>query len=106
MVVISRSQTGTTGALGTHGMVETESEVRGCRHRPLNFSEKPPFDTDVATEVWKTTAPPKPAVLSAKSTDLLRVDGVVYQILGGVLPFTGLDGRVEKVTVYSQRKAG
>ncbi|APE14143.1 hypothetical protein BOH72_01775 [Mycobacterium sp. WY10] len=103
---VAYEDTGTPGALGTYTQAETTTEVTGCRHRPLPFSETPEGDIDVATQMWKTTAPPDPAVLDAKPNGVLRVDGVEYQIIGGPGVFPDPAGQPIKVTLISKRMSG
>lgn len=106
VMFVSLADTGSPGGLGTYPQVETLTPVKGCHHRPLTFSEAAEFDTNVATELWKTTAPPEPAVLAAKSDDEIRVGGMSYRIVGGVRPHADLSGELVKVTVVSQRHRG
>ncbi|SDD58906.1 hypothetical protein SAMN04488581_2607 [Mycolicibacterium neoaurum] len=89
--------------------------VSGVHFRPLRLSEKVGL-ADVATELWKLTAPPNPAVLAAEASGQIVYDGTdspafdednpsnVFQIVGGVQPFTDLRGQVVKVTVLCQRQ--
>jgi hypothetical protein len=89
--------------------------VSGCHFRPLRLSEKVGL-ADIATEVWKLTAPPTEDVLSAKAAGQIVYDhsptpvfdeddsSNVFQIVGGVQPFTDLSGQVVKVTVLCQRQ--
>ncbi|MBI3217408.1 MAG: hypothetical protein HYZ38_26640 [Mycobacterium sp.] len=83
--------------------VRTEVDVHGCRFRPLKVDQ---HTTEVGTfvsELWKATCPPEPAVLGAKPSGEIRVDGVVYQIVGAVRPYEDLRGGVIKVTVLAQK---
>jgi hypothetical protein len=89
--------------------------VPGCHFRPLRLSEKVGL-ADVATEMWKLTAPPTVGVLAAKAAGQIVYDhsptpvfdeddsSNVFQIVGGVQPFTDLSGQVVKVTVLCQRQ--
>jgi hypothetical protein len=89
--------------------------VSGCHFRPLRLSEKVGL-ADIATEVWKLTAPPTEGVLAAKAAGQIVYDhspnpefdeddsSNVFQIVGGVQPFTDLSGQVVKVTVLCQRQ--
>lgn len=106
ITVVDYQDTDHLGALGTYERAEVTTDVPGCRHRPLPFSETAEGDTDVATENWKTTAPPVPAVLAAQADGVLRVDGVEYRIIGGPRVFTDLQGQPFKVTVVSRRVTG
>lgn len=83
--------------------VRTEVEVPGCRFRPMTVTEQ--VNTgDIATQVWKGTIPPVPVALNAGPMDEVIVDGVTYQIIGGVMPFTDLSGRNVKVTIRCVRR--
>lgn len=89
--------------------------VAGVRFRPLRANEKVGL-ADIATEVWKLTAPPTSVVLSAKASGQLVYDGSAapewddddssnrFQIVGGVQPFTDMSDQVVKVTVLCQRQ--
>ncbi|WP_293308879.1 hypothetical protein [Mycolicibacterium sp.] len=88
--------------LGVEVMTTTTVVVEGCRHRPLRADETPEWITNVATQVWKTTAPPVAAAIAAKSTGQLSVGGQTYQIIGGSQPFTDLGADPFKVTILSQ----
>lgn len=103
---VTVTDTGVAGRLGTKGQSESATAVSGCRHRPLTFEETAEYDTNVTTEMWKTTAPPDPAVLAAKSNDLIRVNGVTYQLIGGPRPHPDMDGRPFKVTLVSKLGRG
>ena len=105
---------GAPGYLGLKTKTRVVSLVSGCHFRPFNTMETPVTETDVATEVWKLTAPPTAAVLAAKSTGELLFDGTDnpadtvgnrFQITGPVQPkYDG--GRVHHVTVMCQRQVG
>lgn len=99
------SDSGTPGKLGTKTQTPTGVDVTGCRHRPLSASETPEWLTNIATQVWKTTAPPEAAAIAAKSTGRLIVDDVTYQIIGGAQPFTDFTAAVFKVTILSKIEA-
>lgn len=103
---VSYTPTGVTSALGTRQKAETLTEVPGCHHRPLTFTETPEHETNVSTETWKTTAPPTPVVLAAKAGDVIRVNGVTFHIIGGPQPHTDLSGHPFKVTLTSRRQTG
>lgn len=98
---IVETPTGTPGRLGTKTLIPTPVAVTGCRHRPLTAKEAADVMTNVATQVWKTTAPPEAAAVAAKSTGKLQVDGVTYDIVGGAEPFEDFADPF-KVTIYSQ----
>lgn len=90
---------GALDRLGIPAKVRTEVSVPGCRFRPLSVDEAVTL-TDVATEVWKCTAPPHPTVLAAKAIDEVKHNGITYQLVGGVKPFPGYrSNTVHKVTV-------
>lgn len=98
---ITVTGTGVYDADGMETMTETEVPVDGCRHRPLRAEEAPQWVTNLATQVWRTTAPAEAAALAATSNGLLKVDGVTYRIVGGAQPFTDMAGEPFKVTVLS-----
>lgn len=98
-----------TITLGTEGRFEREPartpvDVPGCRFRPLGTSEIV-SETDLATEVWKCTAPPVAAVLAATASSELKYQGKTYHVTG-VEPFTDMAGRPFKVTVIAERYIG
>lgn len=103
---VSFVDSGSPGALGTYVQAETSVDVTNCRHRPMTFKETAEYDIDVATEMWKTTAPPVAAVVNAKADGVIRVDGVTYRIVGGPRCFTDMSGRPYKVTIISQKVSG
>lgn len=101
---------------GVRPKTRTQVNVTGCRFRPLRADEIT-GPVEVATQSWKCTAPPAAAVLAAASIDELVYDGTadpqrgdndknVYQIDGGILPFTDETESVYKVTVIATKKAG
>lgn len=93
--------TGVYDADGTEVTTPTPVTVPGCRHRPLKAEEMPVWLTNLATQVWKTTAPPEAAAVAAKSTGRLTVDGVTYEIIGGAQPFEDFSSPF-KVTILSK----
>lgn len=103
---IVETPTGPVNSLGTRTMVPTPVDVEDCRFRPLSAQEAAEAMTNVATQVWKCTAPPEAAAVAAKSTGLLKVDGVTYKIIGGAKPFNDMQGVPFKVTILSQKHDG
>lgn len=104
--------TGTPDELGGYAQTATVTPVPGCRHRPLTFREKVDLNFDVATEMWKTTIPlfEYDATLQAKvagleANDEIRVDGITYQVQGGVRPFDDFT-KPFKCTIISTRHFG
>jgi hypothetical protein len=98
-----------TITLGTEGRFErapvpSRVDVPGCRFRPLGTSEIV-SNTDLATEVWKCTAPPVEAALNATATSQLEYGDKTYHVTG-VEPFTDMAGRPFKVTVIAERYIG
>lgn len=98
---ITLAGTGTYDADGLEVTTETPVAVNGCRHRPLKADETPVNLTNLATQIWKTTAPPEAAAIAAKSTGRLTVDGVTYEIIGGAMPFEDFTDPF-KVTILSK----
>lgn len=85
-------------------IVRTEKPVSGCRFRPLKAEEKVALGIDLATDPWRATCPPEAAVTTVKAGDEVRVDGITYQITGGVRVFTDMAGKPFKVTVLAERQ--
>lgn len=112
ITLVSFTETGTPGALGTYAMTEVLTDVPGCRHRPLTFKETAEADTDIATEMWKTTIPLfelsstlLAAVMATEAINQIRVDGVTYHIIGGVRPHKDFTDPF-KATIISQKQTG
>jgi hypothetical protein len=91
---------------GNPAIVRTETEVPGCRFRPLTATETAEDGTVVVKDQWRATCPPMPAVVSATSRDEIKADGVTYQIVGLPLVFVDLAGEPCKVTVNVERLCG
>ena len=100
-VTVSR---GTPGYLGLAVESRSSDTVFGCHFRPVSASETPEGTNDVATEVWKLTAPPVSAALNAHAGDELSYDDMTFQIVGPVMPKYNLDGTVHHVTVMAKRQ--
>lgn len=104
----------TTDTPDAMGQISTEPQrvdVTGCRHRAIPATtpaqrEAPEEITDVGMQVWQTHCPPVPAALNATLNDEIEVNGVVYQIQGGVVAVTGADGSVEFVKFLSKTQEG
>ncbi|WPH57639.1 hypothetical protein [Mycobacterium phage WXIN] len=92
--------------------IETDTPVRGCRFRPLTAEEKTNLSTsnelrgdiDVITDPWRCTTPPSPTVMNAGVGDVVKVDGVTYQIIGLPRVFPDFRGRPFKCTVLVDRQ--
>lgn len=113
MTFVSLTETGVEDELGNFPLAETLTDAPGCRHRPLTFTETAELQFDIGTKPWKSTIPVneysasvRDAVLAAKNNDLIRVDGVEYQIIGGVRHHVDMDGSPFKATVISEVKVG
>lgn len=91
---------------GVKRETEVETDVVGCRFRPLTFTETAQTEFDVSTQVWKCTAPPVEAILAADSTGYLRVDGDTYSIIAGPQLFTDMSGAAFKVTLLATKHDG
>ncbi|MBO0676787.1 hypothetical protein JRC04_04845 [Mycolicibacterium sp. S2-37] len=89
--------------------IHTETAVPGCRVRPAGSQSNPATKEkvtevgDIASEQWKVTAPPAPALLAATARDKIEVNGITYQIVGGVRPFVDMRGNAFKVTVFIEK---
>lgn len=86
--------------------VRTETDVPGCRFRPLPATETRAEGTEVVVDQWRATCPPHPAVIAAKSNGEIVVDGVTYQIAGLPRVFSDKWGTPYKVTVVCERLRG
>ncbi len=95
---------GVKDRLGIPAEVRTEVSVTGCRFRSLSVEEAVTL-TDVATEMWKCTAPPDPTVLAAKSIDKVKHNGVTYELFGSVKLFPyAKSSDIYKVTVMCKKQ--
>jgi hypothetical protein len=103
---IALTGTGVYDELGVEVKTPTPVDVKGCLHRPLSAAETPVWVTDLATQIWKTTAPADAAAVAAKATGELRVNGVTYEIVGGAKPYNDFSGNVHHVTVLSKIQVG
>ncbi len=79
----------------------TEIVVKGCHFRPLTAQERINLG-DIAREQWKLTAPPVAAVVNATAIGEVKVDGVSYEIVGGVRVHHDFSKPL-KVTVICER---
>lgn len=112
VTLVSFAEAGNPGALGTYAMTEILTEVPGCRHRPLTFQETAETDTDIATEMWKTTIPLfelastlLATVMAIEAINEIRIDGNTYEIIGGVRPHEDFTDPF-KATIISQKQTG
>lgn len=96
---------GALDRLGNPAKIRTEVPVNRCRFRPLHARETAELDTNIATEVWKCTAPPAAAAVIAASTGELKHNGVTYKIIGGAKRFEDF-AEPFKVTIICQKQAG
>lgn len=96
---------GAKDRLGVPAKVETPVDVGGCLFRPMRVDEKVTL-TDLATEMWKCTAPGVPAVLGMKANGQLKYLDQTYEIIGAPQPFTDFTSRVFKVTIICKRQVG
>ena len=112
---VTVTESGEPGYLGLKTKTKVVVKVSGCHFRPANATEVD-GQTDVATEVWKLTAPPAAAVLAAKSTGEIVYDGTdnpqlpsdlneLFRIDGRIQPKFDLDA-VHHVTVMCKRQVG
>lgn len=103
-VTVSRS--GTRGYLGLAPESRADDTVLGCHFRPVSVAEEPEGSSNVATEIWKLTAPPEAAALAATSTGELTYDGMTFRIDGPIMPKYNFDGTVHHVTIMAKRQDG
>lgn len=100
---VTVTSTGQPGRGGLKEKTKTETAVSGCHMRPFTTSEID-GQTDVATEIWKCTAPPVAAALAAKPSDEVKHAGLTFQVHGPIQPKYDLDGLIEHVTVMCKRQ--
>lgn len=100
---------GPTDSMGEQQQVDNTFIAPGCRHRPLTFKEMVELGYTVAEERWRSTIPLfeyGPAllaqVLATQHDDVITVDGVEYQVEGGIRPHPDLRGRPFKATIISK----
>lgn len=110
---VNRANTGSPDELGNFAQSETDTAAPGCRHRPLTFTETAEFQLDIATQPYKSTIPVgeysaslRDLVLAIKPNDMIEVDGVRYQIIGGIRHHPDMDGSPFKATLLSKRQIG
>ncbi|BBU22158.1 hypothetical protein AWC32_21580 [Mycobacterium xenopi] len=103
---VTLTDSGNPNRLGMKPQTSTEVPVAGCLFRPLSVKEVVGVNTDIATEIWKCTAPPVPAALAAKASGQLQVDGETYEIMGDPKPHPDLSGAIHHVTIMCQKQAG
>jgi len=102
-ITVTRSNT--PGYLGIGATSRSDNTVFGCHFRPVSASETAENSAyDVATEIWKLTAPPEAGVLATASTGELTYDDMTFQITGPVMPKYNLDGTVHHVTIMAKRQ--
>lgn len=115
---VTVTDSGEIGLGGIRSQSRVLVVVSGCRFRPAGSSEVD-GRSDVASEVWKLTAPPVAAALIADSTGELVWDGTTTPVLptdpnsrdwfridGAPQPKFDMDGSVHHVTVAVKRQAG
>lgn len=102
VTVVTVSESGEPGYLGVKTKTRSEVVVSGCHFRPLSTSETV-GQTDVATQLWKLTAPPVDAVLGLSAGDELVHADTTFQVDGVPLPKYDLAGQVHHVTVTCKR---
>jgi hypothetical protein len=114
-VIVFRSSetTGAPNDLGEFATVITDTPAPGCRHRPMSTSEMVEMKFDVSTRLWKSTLPLfeydddlVELISFFPPTDAIVVDGVSYQIVGGVRPYPDRWGNPYKATIISQIQSG
>ncbi|OBB15052.1 hypothetical protein A5761_15025 [Mycolicibacterium setense] len=119
---VTVTETGPIGWGGLKSKTRVATSLAGCHFRPAASTETPDTQTDVATEVWKLTAPPAVAALAVKASGELVYDGsdhpelldlesdagkkATFQIDGPIMPKYGLDNSVHHVTIMCKRQAG
>uniref|UniRef100_UPI003C30EB7C Head closure protein n=1 Tax=Mycolicibacterium phage Mycofy1 TaxID=3349809 RepID=UPI003C30EB7C len=122
VALVSVAETGVPGWGGLKAKARTTTRQPGVHFRPASSTETPDGQTNVATEVWKLTAPPTAAVLAAKPGGELVYDGTehpesldldsaagraaTFRVDGPIMPKYDLAGQVHHVTIMCKRQAG
>lgn len=101
---VAVASSGSVGYLGLRGQSRPGTAVPGCRMRPWTTKETPDGPIDTATEMWKITAPPAAAVLSAKPDGEISYDGKTFHIVGPVQPKRDMAGVLHHVTIFCKRQ--
>ena len=106
-------ETGLADELGNYGLSVTSVDAPGCRFRPLTFAETAESQLDIATQPWRGTIPVgeysqelRDTILAVQPDDVIRVDGVDYQIIGGIRHHVDMGGEPFKATIISHRQMG
>lgn len=106
-------KSGSPDSLGEYTLTPVDVDAPGCRHRPLTFSETVEFDLDVNTEHWRSTLPLFEydatllgVVMGFPGNDAIVVDGVEYQIVGGIRSHPDRFGSPYKATIISKKQIG
>ncbi len=100
---VTVTETGAPGFLGVKEKQRTEVSVTGCHFRPFKTTEVV-TESDVATEIWKCTAPPGAAVIAAKSTGEVKHNGLTFQIDGPIQLKYDIGTQVHHVTIFCKRQ--
>lgn len=109
---VTVTETGQPGFLGVKQKSTVDVDVEGCHFRSYKSVETSgettgsvsDGQTRVATEVWKCTAPPDPAVVAAKSTGQLKYAGMTFEIEGPVQPKYDQGHQLHHFIVYAKRQ--
>lgn len=111
LVKFVENTSGGRDELGNYPLEEVTTAAPGCRHRPLTFTEMVEMQFDVATKPWRSTIPlleydddVVDALLALQPQDVVRVDGVEYEIVAGVRHFPDRWGNPFKGTMISQQQ--
>jgi hypothetical protein len=74
-----RRTEGTPDKLGVPARVETTFDIPGCSFQPLAKPKEDLGNVDLTQSAWKLFAP---AGTGLTATDAVRIDGLVYEIVG------------------------
>lgn len=92
---------------GTPAETRVETTVTGCHFRPLPAGREVTTDGgERVVDPHKLTAPPVDVLVTAKTTDRIRVNGVEYVVVGLPRLHTDMRGRPHHVTVEVARTLG
>jgi hypothetical protein len=91
---------------GQPAKVETTTDIRRVRFRQVTSTEDTTDNGDRVREEWRLTAPPVAELRTATTRDLLRYDGVTFQISGTPRVVRDMDGSPHHVSVTAVRTLG
>lgn len=110
---VAVTKSGAANDLGHQTKTEVPTTAAGCRHRTLSLKETVEVGFEIGTKIWKSTIPVgeyaaiiQAAVVAIKANEVIRVNGVSYQVIAGAREHSDLDSTPFKVTILSKEIHG